>query len=91
MKTKMQKTFIFFISILLPLNWITGFAIAMLYNNKKTETNFLLYGSVLLSVATLTGVMVDYMKYEQIKAWYSVACEIASLGILILSAWIYIT
>lgn len=91
MKTKIWQTFRFFISIPLPLNWILGFALAMLYNNEKTRTNFLLYGSVLLSAAILIGGTIDYMKLKEIKGWHAIVCEIISFGILILSAWIYLT
>jgi len=80
----------FFISISLPLNWIIGFAIAMLYNSEKIKANFLLYGSVLLSAAIIAGSMIDYMKLKEIKGWYAVACEVVSFGILGLSAWIYL-
>ena len=90
MKAKIWKTLVFFISTSLPLNWILGFAVAMLYDNKKTEANFLLYGCVMFSAAILMGGMIDYMKLKEIKGWYAAACTITSFGMFVLSMLIYL-
>ena len=90
MKTKIKKTFVFFVTTLLPLSWVWGFTYAMLYKNEKVESSLFLYMSIRVALIFPVAMLIGHMDDKEIKGWYSVASIIASLGVMLLCTWIYI-
>jgi len=91
MKTKIRKTFLFFISHALPLHWVLGFSTAMLYNNERVKANFLLYFTIRVALLIIFGKTIEYMNIKEIKGWYAVVCELVSIGVFVLSMLVYVT
>ena len=80
-KEKLKKTAIYFLSFLLPLSWLHGFARAMAFRYDLRSTSMVLYVCLTFVSFIFLCIMWRDMYERGIRGWYSVVCIILSFAI----------
>ena len=89
MKTKLTKTVKYFVSYLLPLYWVLGFAAAMTERNVYIKSNDFLFYCIRIALIIIVVSVVYDMRSHDIKGWHVFVCSVAALIIALLSFCIH--
>ena len=90
MKEKLLKSIKFFVSFLLPLSWILGFAAAMTERNAYVKSHFFLHFGIRIVLLLIVVRVVYDMRLREIKGWYGFFCTVATLIVSGLSMWLHL-